>query len=154
MAQVLTIKIQLTTHDFDDIIGIFEDDKKFVEGTLDRCNIYQVKNMTGEALVQYLYGRRVPIARLYKISTTEWTTARPEKKIGWKHTDGKWYFQEKRGFEWTMKDLTKEDKDKLASEKTPQLDRLQILAKIKPTIAEYPENFTEVPKIVVEASIS
>jgi len=151
MAQILTIKTQLINHDFDDILGIFDDGKKFVEGTLDRCNLYQIKGFTGEELRQYLYDRQIQRTRLYKSKTPEWTSERPERNKGWKHIDGKWYFLEKEGLQWTIKDLTADDKNKLASEVTLSSERLQILGKIKPNIPEYPENFTEVPKIIVGA---
>lgn len=147
MAQVLTVKIQLITHAFDDIIGVFEDIKKFVEGTEDRCNIYQVKGYTGEEFRQYLYSIRFQRAEATRSKTIEWTIVHPEEKHVWKDTDGKWYFLEKTGLEWSLKNWTSGDKDKMASGLTAQLDRVQIMEKIINNYAEYQENFVEVPNI-------
>jgi len=147
MAQVLTVKTQTTNHDFDDIIGVFEDDKKFTEGTEGRCNLYQIKGYTGEQFRQFLYGIRLKRKRVYRSKTTEWTLDRPEKLTAWQDTDGTWYFLKKAKIEWSLKNWSSEDKIKMASELTSQLDRVQIMNKIVNNFAEHSENFVAVPNI-------
>ena len=147
MAQLLTVKDQLITHEFDDLVGIFEDGHKFTEHEKLVFNIYQVHGFDRLALSNNLKVREMRVERIFKAPRTRWTNERALHDTAWRDTDGRWYFLRKDTLRWTLSDLTRQDKDVLASPVSLSNEKLNAFAKIKWTVDRYPENLEQVPQM-------
>lgn len=145
MAQLLLVKDQLVTHEFDDIVGFFEDDHKFSDHEKLVFNILRIEGYTRQQIVDLVSFKQPERKRIYKLSVAnKWTLMRPERKIAWKHTDNKWYFlEEEPQLMWTLKNMTQSEKDTLSSKNATQLEKSQALNHLECKIPMNAKNMIE-----------
>lgn len=143
MSRLLLVKNQ-PGHAKDEIVGVFDDSHKFSVHEEAVFTILEIEDVGKEAMIGCLKAMRPTTARIYNSKTTGWALERPEKKVGWKHSDNKWYFLEGKGPEFTVSDLTITDRSELSAVATSSARRLELIGKIKSTFPLKPENFTEI----------
>jgi len=148
MAQLLLVRTKNTDYkEVGDIVGIYEDSHAFTPDTLAVLDVMKVEGYTREQLVYYVQGKTPQTERVWRSRTTQWTMERPEKFDAWDDR-GTWRFlNERPKYEYTIRNMTEEEKAVITSKEASSFERLQALNHLEVTYGMIEKNIEAVPNL-------